>query len=182
MPDIPQAFIDRSRELLTRDYLPRIRLCMGQLRDQDIWWRPNAESNSIGNLTLHLAGNLRQWLVSGVGGAPDVRSRDQEFSELGPVRRSELLELLGTTVGEADQTLADVDPAALHQRRTIQGQEVTILEAIYHAVEHFSMHTGQIILLTKMWRGDLGFYKVEDGVALPQWNPEAKRRSGGDEQ
>ena len=175
-PDISRSFVDESRSLLTVSHFPRIERCLEGLADDKVWWRPNAESNSIGNLTLHLAGNVRQWIISGIGGATDNRQRQQEFDEKGPVPASELLSRLRTTVEEADRVLAGVTPATLLERREIQGCDVTVLEAIYHVVEHFSMHTGQIILLAKMWKGDLGFYNVSDGVVRPAWIDARMRR------
>lgn len=169
MPGASQAFIDQSRTLLTSGYLPRIERCLAKLSDQEVWWRPNAESNSVGNLLLHLSGNVRQWIISGVGGAADTRERQREFDEQGPLAREEVWPRLKTTVEEADRVLAGVDPAILLNHRRIQGFDVTILEAIYHVIEHFSMHTGQIILLTKMRAGDLGFYAIVDGLPKPQW-------------
>lgn len=171
--DALQLFIDHSRRLLTESYLPRIERCLEGLSDQNVWWRANQASNSIGNLLLHLSGNVRQWIISGVGGALDERQRQREFDEQGPIPASELLLRLKTTVAEADQVLAGVTPATLSERRRIQGRDVTILRAIYGVVEHFSMHTGQIIVLTKMWKGDLGFYDVSDGTARPRWHEKA---------
>jgi uncharacterized damage-inducible protein DinB len=104
-----------------------------------------------------------------VGGATGDRQRQQEFDERGPMPRSELLSRLKSAVVEADRVLAGTATATLLERRTIQGHDVTVFEAIYHVVEHFSMHTGQIIVLTKMWKGDLGFYDVSDGTPRSQW-------------
>lgn len=171
MTDFSRAFLDRSRRYLTEDYLPRIRACVERLGDDDLWWRPNPESNSVGNLVLHLSGNVRQWIVSGVGGAPDARRRQGEFDERGPVPRAELLERLTSTVREADDVISRVRPEALGERRRIQGHDVTVMEAVYHAVEHFSMHTGQVILLTKMLSGgDLAFYDFSSGVPRHNWD------------
>jgi uncharacterized damage-inducible protein DinB len=169
-PDPSQAFIDESRHLLTTALFPRIERCVERLSDQDVWWRANAESNSIGNLLLHLSGNVRQWIVSGVGGAPDDRQRQREFDQRESIPRQELLGRLRQTVQEADRVMADLSPAALVERRRIQGSDVTVLEAVYHVVEHFSMHVGQIIFVTKMFKGDLGLYDVSDGTPRPQWN------------
>lgn len=168
--DVSRSFVDQSRALLTAGYLPRIERCLEKLSEQELWWRPNPESNSVGNLLLHLSGNLRQWIISGVGGAVDERERQREFDERGPLSRDEVWSLLKTTVEEADRVLAGVDPETLLERRRIQGFDVTVLEAIYHVVEHFSMHTGQIILVTKMRTGDLGFYAIVDGLPKPQWS------------
>jgi uncharacterized damage-inducible protein DinB len=171
MSDLGQAFLDESRRFLTNAFLPRIRLCVEQLTDEQIWQRANEESNSIGNLMLHLSGNVRQWIVSGLGGAADTRRRQTEFDERNLLPGHELLARLTATVNEADAVLANLDPQKLAATHRIQGCDVTGLYAVYHVVEHFSMHTGQIILLTKaLQNGGLSFYDVTpDGVANPAW-------------
>jgi uncharacterized damage-inducible protein DinB len=147
--EIGQTFIARSRYHLSEDFLPKIERCLERLTDEQIWWRANSQSNSVGNLLLHLSGNARQWIVGGLGGAPDARDRDAEFAQRETIPRAELLALLKQTLGEVDSTLTQLDANKLLETRTIQGFEVSVLEAILHVVEHFSMHTGQIILLTK---------------------------------
>ena len=170
MEDIAASFVARSRRLLTDSYLPRIERCVERLSDEQLWWRANPQSNSIGNLLLHLVGNIRQWIISGVGGVPDGRERQQEFDERGPIPGPELLARITMTVAEADRVLAGVDLASLLERRWIQGYDVTTFHAIYAVVEHFSMHTGQIIVLAKKWTGDLGFYDVSSGSPRPTWH------------
>lgn len=169
MSETDQAFVDKSRSLLTTSYLPRIERAVEGLTDEQFWWRANPGSNSIGNLVLHLTGNLRQWIVSGVGGAPDNRRRQDEFDATGSVPAAELISRLRATVDEAGAVLAALPVATLPQRRTIQGYDVTVFDGIYTAVEHFSMHTGQIILLAKMWKGDLGFFDVSAGRPRATW-------------
>jgi uncharacterized damage-inducible protein DinB len=160
-----RAFLAESRHHLREDYLPKIERCLERLTDEQVWWRASERSNSIGNLLLHLEGNLRQWIVSGAGGAADGRVRDREFAARGTLTRAELLAALRAAVEEADEALARLDPAAILETRHVQGLDVTLLSAIFHAVEHFSMHTGQIILLTKMLADeDLAFYDFSDGV------------------
>ena len=143
------------------------------MTDKQIWWRPNEESNSIGNLVLHLCGNARQWIVCGVGGAPRTRDRDAEFAQRNVIERDELVRLLRTTLADVESTLRDLlsrDPQLLLERRTIQGSDVDVLEAIFHVTEHFSMHTGQIIMLTKMLTAaDLRFYDFEAGTPVHAW-------------
>lgn len=166
--DHGQAFIDLSRRYLRDDYLPKIERCLEQLSDEEVWWRPNEASNSIGNLLLHLSGNIRQWIVSGAGGAPDVRRRQEEFDASEVVPAAVLLARLKETLREVDEVLARLDPAVLGERRVIQGHERTVMEAVYHGVEHFGMHTGQILYVTKLFRAsDLRFYEVKDGIATP---------------
>lgn len=143
-----------------RQCLDRIEVCLGKLDDDRIWERPNAASNSAGNLCLHLAGNVRQWILSGVAGQPDHRRRDAEFAAQGGFSREELLARLRGTLDEACAVIEGLDEARLSETVKPQAYEVTVLEAVYHVVEHFAMHTGQIMLLTKAATGeDLGFYR-----------------------
>ena len=168
--DSGRAFIDRSRQYLTADYLPKIRICLEGLSTEDIWWRPNDASNSVGNLVLHLAGNIRQWVVSGIGGTTDIRKRQEEFDQLGGLAGPELLAHLETALSDVDQVLAELPTSELSEAREIQGLKVSVLDALYHVVEHFSMHTGQIIYLSKLRSGrDLGLWEVKDGKATPKW-------------
>lgn len=168
--DLGRVFLDQSRAYLSGDFLPKIEASIAAVDDEQVWRRANDASNSIGNLVLHLSGNVRQWIVSGLGGAPDSRDRDAEFAERGPLPRGELLDRLRTTIGETDAVLASFDPALLGETRLIQGREVIAFDAVYHVVEHFSMHTGQIILLAKALAGrDLRFYEFQDGVPRPRW-------------
>ncbi|HEX7317752.1 MAG TPA: DinB family protein [Pyrinomonadaceae bacterium] len=165
-----RAFLAEARRHLVEDYLPKIERCLERLTDEQVWWRASERSNSVGNLLLHLEGNLRQWVVCGVGGARDARVRDREFAERGRVPREELLSALRVAVAEADDALARLDAAALVETRRVQGLDVTLLAAVFHAVEHFSMHTGQIILLTKMLADeDLAFYDFSSGVPRANW-------------
>ncbi len=149
MEDIARGFVDKSRSLLTSDYVPKIERCLDQLSDADVWWRPNEASNSIGNLILHLCGNVTMWIVGGVGALPFERNRQLEFDERRQIPVAELRNRLKNTVQQADEVLAAVGPIELVSRRKIQNYDVTVLEAIYHVVEHFGMHTGQIIVLSK---------------------------------
>lgn len=139
--------------------LSHIEACLGKLTEEQVWARGSENENAVGNLVLHLSGNVRQWIVSGVGGAPDTREREREFSARGGCSIPELKERLRAIVGEAAAVIAAVTPERLAERVTIQKYEVSVLEAIYHVVEHFSLHTGQIIFATKLLTGsDLGFY------------------------
>ena len=169
VPDISHGFIDQSRRLLTDSYLPRIEKAVEGLAAESVWWRANPESNSIGNLILHLDGNVRQWIVSGLGREPDVRERQKEFDAAGVMEGAELLQRLRSTMETADRVLANIDPATLLDPRRIQSYDMTVMSAIYSVVEHFSMHTGQIILLAKTFKGDLAFYDVSHGGPRPTW-------------
>ena len=146
---VGKAFTTHSRQLLTADYLPKIEACLHRLSEQDVWWRPNEASNSVGNLILHLCGNVTMWIIGGVGGRNFERDRQQEFDERRQIPKAELLARLQRVVEEADEVIESLDENELLHRREIQTYDVTLLEAVYHVVEHFSMHTGQIILLSK---------------------------------
>lgn len=171
MKDTGDLFISHARSLLKTDYLSKIERCLEKLSDEDMWWRANADSNSIGNLLLHLSGNAKQWIVGGVGGAPDARERQREFDAREGLSRAELLTALKQTLDEVDSVLSKVTPQRLLEKLRIQECDVTVLEAIFHVVEHFSMHTGQVILIAKMLtQRDLRFYDFSSGTPIPTWN------------
>lgn len=164
MPDTastPAAlFLGFSREKLFYQEGPRLRACVESLTDEQIWWRPNASSNSIGNLLLHLSGNVRQWLVTSFNRDTDERDRPAEFAAQGKIPGAALLQTLDATLAEAAQVLDRLTEADLIAPYEIQGFHGTGLTAIYHVVEHFSLHYGQVAYITKMLRDqDLGFYK-----------------------
>jgi len=150
MTDVAHTFLDESRRLLRSDYLLKIERCLERLSEEDVWWRPNEASNSIGNLLLHLCGNVGQWIVGGVGQREFERHRQREFDERSHLPWRDLLEKLKATLAEADEVIRGLNPESLLERRQIQDYDLTVLEAIYHVVEHFGMHTGQIIMLSKM--------------------------------
>lgn len=156
---IDRAFLDCSATELSK-HASRIDACLTQLTEDQIWARGGENENAVGNLVLHLCGNVRQWIIGGVGGAPEARDRNAEFAARGGLATPELRERLTATVDQAVRVIAAVPATGLLDRLQIQGYEVSVLEAIYHVVEHFSGHTGQIIFATKMLTGaDLGFYR-----------------------
>ncbi len=137
----------------------RIETCIGALTPEQVWTRHSENQNAVGNLVLHLNGNVRQWILSGVGGAPDRRVRDVEFSNRDPIPPEGLTQHLRETVEQAAKVIRGLPASALMERTLIQGYEVTKMEAIYHVVEHFSGHAFQIIFATKLLTGeDMGFY------------------------
>jgi uncharacterized damage-inducible protein DinB len=153
-----RLFLDCSVRRLELNF-SHLEACLGKLTEEQVWARGTENENAVGNLVLHLAGNVRQWIVAGVGGAPDIRERDREFSARGAVSIRELTERLQGIVAEATAVIGAVTPERLAERVVIQKYDVSILEAIYHVVEHFSLHTGQIIFATKLLTGsDMGFY------------------------
>jgi uncharacterized damage-inducible protein DinB len=153
-----REFLNYSADKL-RQQSGRIESCLGTLTEDQVWARGSENENAIGNLVLHLCGNVRQWIVAGVGGVPDIRQRDQEFSARGAVAIPELVDRLRATVAQAVAVLDQVTEERLMDRIVVQKYDESVLEAIYHVVEHFSGHTGQIIFATKMLTAsDLGFH------------------------
>ena len=137
----------------------RIQDCLNRLTEDQVWERSGGNENAAGNLVLHLSGNVRQWIVSAVGGIPDIRRRDEEFAARGGVPQQELSALLRDTVAEASRVIAALPPERLTERIRVQGYDVTVLEAVYHVVEHFAGHAGQIIYATKLLTGkDTAYY------------------------
>ena len=161
--ELAADFLAFSREKLLEQYWPRLRSCVESLTDEQVWWRPNEASNSIGNLILHLNGNVRQWIISPFNQLEDQRDRPAEFSEHCIIPARELLEKLSATMQEASEVLARISEADLLTPFEIQGYKVTGLRAIYQVVEHFAMHFGQIVFITKLVHAkDLGFYRELD--------------------
>jgi uncharacterized damage-inducible protein DinB len=163
---IEKDFLRISTEKLRRSG-SRIEDCVGRLNYEQIWTRNADNVNSIGNLILHLCGNVRQWIGFGIGDLADQRDRDSEFAARGGLEPAELIELSRKTVSDAIGILGSFDAARLLEKVTIQNSEVTRMEAIYQVVEHFAQHTGQIIFVTKMLTGDdLGYFKhLKPGAA-----------------
>jgi uncharacterized damage-inducible protein DinB len=145
-------FLASSQHAIAKQNLPRIVECLQQLSEEEIWWRPNSASNSAGNLVLHLCGNVRQWIISGLGGAEDKRERDREFAERGPIPRQALVTQLRRTVRDACRVLARLSDDSLSRKHEIQGYQVTGLDAAFRVADHFGYHTGQIIYITKLKR------------------------------
>lgn len=159
-PNPTNLFLGFSRDKLLRQYWPRLRACVESLTDEQIWWRPNDVSNSIGNLLLHLNGNVRQWLVDSFNRQEDHRDRPGEFAATGQLSGAELLAQLDGTLFYARGVLDRMSESDLIAPMEIQGYHVHGLEAIYQVVEHFGLHYGQIAYITKMLKDqDLGFYK-----------------------
>ena len=153
-----REFLNYSAQKL-RQLGSRIQDCLQKLDDGQVWMRGSEQENAIANLVLHLSGNVRQWIVAGVGGAPDRRDRDSEFASRRGSKEELAAELLAT-VEDACGVLAGVSAERLLDRITVQHYDVTVVEAIYHVVEHFSGHTGQILFATKaLTSEDVGFHR-----------------------
>jgi len=163
MPDA-SAFTRLSADYLSNTYLPRLSAALKTAPDANLWSRPHADTTSPGVLLRHLEGNVRQWIISGIAGRPDGRDRAAEFAAPPRESKEALLASLRATVEEAARIISSLDDAALDRTYRIQGFEVAGLEAVYHVVEHFAWHVGQIMWMTKSLAGEghgIAFYDDE---------------------
>jgi len=134
--------------------LRKIEHCLRQLTEPQLSWRPAESMNSIGILTIHLCGNVRQWIVSGVGGSEDTRNRPQEFADPGLISKDEIAGRLDAVVTDAKDVLSRVTADDLMQSCRIQGFDVTKLQAVIESVAHFRGHSQEIVHLTRYQLGD----------------------------
>lgn len=167
---IDAIFLERARYYLGTEYRTKLRAAVEALPAEALWWRPNDSSNSVGNLLLHLMGNVRQWIVAAIGGAADSRNRAAEFATRSGPSAAALLADMDRLLDEVDRILSGLTTASLLERRTIQNRDVAVVEAIFQVVEHFSLHLGQIILVAKLHApGAVRFYEDAGGLAHPIW-------------
>lgn len=156
---VESLFVEYAADKL-RQFTDRIDVCLGKLTEDQIWARGGANENAVGNLVLHLSGNVRQWIISSLGGNPSTRDRDGEFNADGGFSAAQLSALLRDTVEPATEVILALGTEQLTRTYEIQNYKVSGVEAVFHVVEHFGEHTGQIIFITKMLTGrDLGFYR-----------------------
>lgn len=138
---------------------PRIANCLGRLSEEEVWHKPNQQTNSIANLILHLCGNIGQYVLASLGRQPDTREREREFTTTGGLSKAELLGRLDRTVAKAVEVIRTTPDEELLRERAVQGFNYTGIGILVHVTEHFSYHTGQIALYTKLLKNeDLGFY------------------------
>lgn len=162
-PEFHEIFIAEVRNKLFEEFWPRLFRCLEECDSDLLWHRPNANTNSIGNLVLHLEGNVRQWLLHGVDGQPDNRNRPWEFEHDKQMPVDDLKNRMNILQSEIEALLVRIEPDQLTEKRTIQGFDTTILGALVHVTEHFSYHLGQITLLVKLNKNiDLGYYAGRD--------------------
>ena len=156
-------FLAEAKHRLLEECIPRIHKCLDQLTEAEVWYRPNEHSNSVGNLVLHLCGNVTQWLGSGLGKLPDGRTRQAEFDERGPIPPDALRKKLDILTELITEVLGQVTAEQLSTIHPVQCYQETGLSIIVHVVEHFSYHTGQITYFVKAFKDmDMGYYAGAD--------------------
>jgi uncharacterized damage-inducible protein DinB len=166
-------FTSESARYLREVYLPRLRKAIETLPERDLWWRPHEKATSVGNLLLHLEGNLRQWILGGLRGTPGCRRRTEEFARREGGTREELVGALASTIEEAARVVERAE--GLDRRLAVQGFETSVREAICHVVEHLSWHTGQIVWIAKMRAGEahgIAFYDDSKLDRPPEPSPD----------
>lgn len=144
-------------------YARKVRACLARLDDEQVWWRPHAASNSIGNLILHVHGNLSLWILKSLGGTAFERHRSEEFRADHTCSRDELVRLLDDVVEGCCTVLARLDETDLDRPLHVQRYDTDARGAVLHAVEHMSYHTGQIVFVTKQLLGadhGIEFYPI----------------------
>ena len=152
MDDPSRVVIDEVRDRLARGFPAQVRACLDALTDEQVWWRPNAHSNSVGNLVLHLCGSTRHFLGRAVGGTDYRRDRPAEFAEKGPIPRDRLRAVLDETVAETDRVLAALAPSRLLEVTDRAGEPFTVLNLLLRTSHHWAAHVGQIVYTAKALR------------------------------
>ena len=157
------TFIAEIKRRLFEESMVRLKKCLAELTEAQIWYRPNKSSNSVGNLVLHLHGNVRQWVVAGLGKNKDVRERQLEFDEQGPVSTKKMLGDMDQLMVEVNAILDNTTSADLLEIRNVQGFQESGLSILVHITEHFSYHVGQMTYIVKMLKDkDMGYYDGHD--------------------
>lgn len=156
---ITEELIKEFRRRLFEECMPRIRNCIDRLTDDQIWYRPNNSSNSIGNLILHLEGNVRQYILSGIFDQKDIRQRQLEFDQKEIIDKEIIYSKLEVLMEEINQKIDSIQAGDLVKEKEVQGFKESVFSILVHVIEHFSYHTGQIAFYTKLLKDeDLGFY------------------------
>jgi uncharacterized damage-inducible protein DinB len=162
--DLDRLFVGHSVQKLEQ-MTNHIETCLARLTEEQIWQRGSAPENSVGNLVLHLCGNLGQWIGHYIGGRPDTRDRPKEFAVDSRLGKTELKDKLRKAVEAAKSDIASLDASALARPITTTDSQTTALNLVYQVVGHFQEHTGQIMFATKlMTQGGLGFYVTPSRV------------------
>ena len=155
--------ITETKRRLFEESVTRLKKCLNQLTEEETWYRPNEHSNSMGNITLHLCGNVRQWILTGLGKQNDNRTRQQEFDERGPISTKALIQKVDDLMLEVEKVLDSITSEMLLEKHKVQVYEETGLSILVHVVEHFSYHVGQMTYFVK-WRKDIDTKYYEEDL------------------
>jgi len=157
---ILQEIKNQIKVRLLNESVSKLKECLKLLSEDEVWQRPNENSNSMGNLVLHLCGNIRQWFLSGLGNTVDHRKRQLEFDERGPIPKAELIAKVDEVMNEVEVVANLITVEDLTRVRKVQDYEESGLSIIIHVIEHFSYHVGQMAYFVKAIKDmDLQFYR-----------------------
>jgi uncharacterized damage-inducible protein DinB len=145
-----KLFIEDIRRRLFEENQARIHKCLDLISEEQLWYRNNENVNSVGNLILHLCGNITQYICSGILREKDERVRDKEFVPNQALSISQVLSILDHTLENIDQKLDKITPEMLLTNYEVQGFSENGTSILVHVTEHFSYHVGQITYLIKM--------------------------------
>lgn len=148
--EISRTAIEFLRSRVTKIFPAQIRTCVEELTDEQIWWRANDKSNSVGNLVLHLSGSMRHYLSHTIGGIDYTRNRPAEFSERGPLPKQELLSIFDETIRQAAATLDSFAVARLLDATDEPDYYPTVFDQLFGVALHLATHAGQIFYITKL--------------------------------
>jgi uncharacterized damage-inducible protein DinB len=148
--DLSKTALEAIRSRITRILPAQIRACVEELSEEQLWWRPNEQANSVGNLVLHVSGSMRHYLSNRVGGIEYERNRPAEFAERGPVSKQQLLATFDETIRQAGQVLDGFDTSRFLDATDEPNYVPTIFDLIFNIAIHLATHTGQIVYVTKM--------------------------------
>ncbi len=163
MDKIQDLLKQQFHERVVEESLPRIFQCLDILSHKEIWYKHNANTNSIGNLVLHLCGNVKQYIISGIGGQADTRERDIEFQDVHTYNAQDLKEKISGVLLEADAIVSKMPEELFVQKKSIQGFDHNYVSILVHVIEHLSYHVGQITFYTKYVKDvDTGYYSGLD--------------------
>ena len=147
---LAQRFAEHAVHSLRDVHYARLERYTSGLDDESLWWRPQPDSLAVGNVLLHLDGNVKDWILRGLGDVPFERQRDAEFAATGGKTASELLGELNSSVSRATEIILGLDEERLLRRYTFRGDEIDGLLATNHVIEHFAWHAGQAVWIAKM--------------------------------
>ena len=145
-----EVALETLRKRITRILPVQIRECIEQLDEDQLWWRPNEQANSVGNLALHLSGSMRHYLSRSIGGIPYERNRQAEFSERGPLPKDQVIAIFDETIEQAKTSLDSFDTSRFLSPTEEPGYYYTLFEQLVGIAIHMATHAGQIVYVTKM--------------------------------
>jgi len=172
MPELAAVALEALKARICRVFPAQIRAAVDSLDDEQIWWRPNETSNSVGNLLLHLSGSLNHYLNRQIGGLDYTRDRPAEFAERRHIPRAELMATFDAMVANSEKTFEGITPDRLAAASPEQKMYTLLVEDLIAVATHLSTHAGQIVWIAKMLKdGALDDVWIRTHKRLGGWKP-----------